>query len=597
MQFTRPYKGPTRKLVIAFDVGTTYSGVAYALLNPGEVPRIQGVTRFPGQENAAGDSKVPSILYYNPDGSVKAIGAEAALPSIALDAEDEGLHFVEWFKLHLRPRTLPSEDAIQSKVPPLPLGKTVTDVFADFLRYLFTCTRKYIIETHANGEYLWSTVEKNIEFVLGHPNGWGGNQQAKMRQAAVQGGLIPDNVVGYDHLHFVTEGEAGLHFCLQSGLITESVKNGHSVIIVDAGGGTVDLSTYRFVSVSPMTVEEIVAPDCIIQGSTTVNVRAHAFLQEKLKSSAYGNEEDIKTMLEYFQTSTKPIFKDDKETSYIRFGSMSCNDRAVGIRRGQLAVEGDNVASFFQPAIDAIVNAVREQQQAAPDTSRPKMVLLVGGFAASPWLFSRLQSASHGMGLNISRPDRHTSKAVAEGAVSFYLDNWVSVRVARVTYGVKCSIQYTPSAPDHAQRSSTISQRPSGKQLIPGHFSVLLAKGTRTREDEQVARAYRREAPEANLLDAIAADITCYQGKLKEPCWTDVEPDMYSTLCTVHADTSHVLKKKQIGPNGPYYSQDFNVILLCGLTELRAQISWMENAFNCSGPATIVYDDDTEAVV
>lgn len=53
--------------------------------------------------------------------------------------------------------------------------------------------------------------------------------------------------------------------------------------------------------------------------------------------------------------------------------------------------------------------------------------------------------------------------------------------------------------------------------------------------------------------------------------------DMYSTLCTVHADTSHVLKKKQIGPNGPYYSQDFNVILLCGLTELRAQISWMEN--------------------
>lgn len=61
---------------------------------------------------------------------------------------------------------------------------------------------------------------------------------------------------------------------------------------------------------------------------------------EKLKSSAYGNEEDIKTMLEYFQTSTKPIFKDDKETSYIRFGSMSCNDRAVGIRRGQLAVEG-----------------------------------------------------------------------------------------------------------------------------------------------------------------------------------------------------------------------------------------------------------------
>ena len=41
----RPYSGPLRKLVLAFDVGTTYSGIAYAILDPGEVPKIQGVTR------------------------------------------------------------------------------------------------------------------------------------------------------------------------------------------------------------------------------------------------------------------------------------------------------------------------------------------------------------------------------------------------------------------------------------------------------------------------------------------------------------------------------------------------------------------------
>lgn len=53
--------------------------------------------RFPGQENAAGNSKIPSIMYYNPDGSVRAVGAEAALPGLALDAEDQNLHFVEWY--------------------------------------------------------------------------------------------------------------------------------------------------------------------------------------------------------------------------------------------------------------------------------------------------------------------------------------------------------------------------------------------------------------------------------------------------------------------------------------------------------------------
>ena len=42
----KPYHGRLRGLVVAFDVGTTYSGISYAILDPGEVPKIQGVTRF-----------------------------------------------------------------------------------------------------------------------------------------------------------------------------------------------------------------------------------------------------------------------------------------------------------------------------------------------------------------------------------------------------------------------------------------------------------------------------------------------------------------------------------------------------------------------
>jgi hypothetical protein len=41
----KPYKGLQKKLVIAFDVGTTFSGVSYAVLVPGEPPLIQGVTQ------------------------------------------------------------------------------------------------------------------------------------------------------------------------------------------------------------------------------------------------------------------------------------------------------------------------------------------------------------------------------------------------------------------------------------------------------------------------------------------------------------------------------------------------------------------------
>ena len=66
----------------------------------------------------------------------------------------------------------------------------------------------------------------------------------------------------------------------------------------------------------------------------------HSNWLERLKYSAYGNDEDIKSMIDYFDKSTKPVFKDDKESSYIKFGSMSCNDPQVKIRRGQLMLSG-----------------------------------------------------------------------------------------------------------------------------------------------------------------------------------------------------------------------------------------------------------------
>ena len=46
MTFARPpYAGSSKKLALAFDIGTTFSGVSYALLDPGMVPEIKSVGR------------------------------------------------------------------------------------------------------------------------------------------------------------------------------------------------------------------------------------------------------------------------------------------------------------------------------------------------------------------------------------------------------------------------------------------------------------------------------------------------------------------------------------------------------------------------
>lgn len=86
------------------------------------------------------------------------------------------------------------------------------------MQYLFHCAKTYISESIPNGLAFWQSFERDIEFVLTHPNGWEGFQQSQMRQAAIQAGLIPDSAAGRARIQFVTEGEASLHFCIQHGL-------------------------------------------------------------------------------------------------------------------------------------------------------------------------------------------------------------------------------------------------------------------------------------------------------------------------------------------------------------------------------------------
>ncbi|KAI0918917.1 hypothetical protein AcW1_003564 [Taiwanofungus camphoratus] len=588
MPFVKAYHGQGRKLVLAIDVGTTYSGVSYCILDPGEVPKILSVTRYPGQEgeNRSRDTKIPSVLYYSQEGEVRAVGAEARLDATRLDAMDEDWILVEWFKLHLRPNSMQLKDA---HLPPMPDNKPVIQILADYLAYLYKCARNYISEAHPNGRQLLQS-ESDIEFVLSHPNGWGGSQQSEMRRAAVMAGLVPDTQGGQSRIHFVTEGEASLHFCITNGLAEDVIKTGNSLMIVDAGGGTVDLSTYRITNGSPVAAVESVAPDCLLQGSTFVNGRARSFLQGALKQSRFGNEEDIRTMLDYFESSTKPTFRNTEKPSYIKFGSLRDTDDKHDIKRGVLSLSGTEMAAFFRPSVQSIQQSIERQCKEAK--APVSIILLVGGFAASPFLRSQLQEYAQHAGLKLFCPENQPAKAVAEGALSSYLDHYVSARVARYAYGSRCVVPFHPVVPEHAKRADTVRFDASGSPVIPNRFSTILPKGTLVSEDKEFESSFCCESLEP--MCTISSDIRCYRGNLQNPLWTDEEPDMFSTLCTIHADVSQVPKVSRVGLRGIYYRQSFKVILLFGLAELKAQLSWNDNGEEKRSPATIVYDREKE---
>ncbi|KAG2043917.1 hypothetical protein BDR03DRAFT_1047251 [Suillus americanus] len=553
MFLREPYKGPTRKLVLAFDVGTTFSGVSYCILDPGEVPVIRGVARYPAQDSFGGNSKIPSILYYDLQGHVRAVGAEVLQEHVIEQAEDEGWVKLAWWKLHLRAKHLPSSHIRDADIEPLPQGKSAVEVLADFMRYLFQCARSYIQESHLN---LWRSVENSIEFVLTHPNVWEGQQQQQIRRAVELAGLISSKEE-QSHVHLLTEGEASLHFCVTNVIASdktpldvsdydysndeEDQSGSQGVIVVDAGGGTIDLSAYSM-KLSPTSFKEISPAECSLQGSVFVTSRARTLLQKKLSGSKrYSDPKIVAQMADIFDKSAKLWFRKPDEPSYIKFGTIRDKDLKYDIRSGQLKLAGFDIADLFEPSIEAIIEAVEQQRRVA---STPiSLICLVGGFAASDWLFVRLQEYFLPLGISFCRHDAHVNKAVADGAVSFYIDHLVSSQVARAIYGIECNALYNQD-PEHPARQHKGFVDVAGRLLIPDYFQGILLKGTQVSELREFRKSFHTTRTSLAACKIESTDIMCYKCALQEPQWLDVE------RCMPTGGQPHVDYQKLSVPSG-----------------------------------------------
>jgi hypothetical protein len=82
---------------------------------------------------------------------------------------------------------------------------SVDRVLTDFLRYMKKCIQEFIINAHADGQQLWDELYPGMHVVLTTPNGWEGDQQQRMRAAALESQLVGQN--GGQRVHFVTEAE------------------------------------------------------------------------------------------------------------------------------------------------------------------------------------------------------------------------------------------------------------------------------------------------------------------------------------------------------------------------------------------------------
>jgi len=113
-------------------------------------------------------------------------------------------------------------------------------------------------------------------------------------------------------------------------------------------------------------------------------------------------------------------------------------------------------------------------------------------------------------------------------------------------------------------------------------------------ETQEFRKSYSQTSEVRRNLREAGASLKAYRGAKADPQWMDEEPGAFSHLCTVWADTSAVSPTVHRERGRRYYTIEYDVVLLFGLTELQAHIRWVEKGVVRRSPAAIIYDEHIE---
>jgi hypothetical protein len=182
------------------------ASVSFIYLRPGEPQRIEQVTGWPGNNGGDDKTRTNSAFFYD----------EAHLPALwtAMDQDDQPvLHF----KSLMRPLNAPPKYGIKAYrlSGVLPEGKTIQDIYSDFLRLLLAYAKAFFQGSVKDGRSVWIDLYGSMEFIIAVPSTWGLDERLILLNASVQGGLVNSLASAQKRVHFMNEAEASIHFMSQ----------------------------------------------------------------------------------------------------------------------------------------------------------------------------------------------------------------------------------------------------------------------------------------------------------------------------------------------------------------------------------------------
>jgi len=440
--------------------------------------------------------------------------------------------------------------------------RDVVDAVADFLAKIHNHTTEILCKRYTEA-FVKTTP---VEFVLTVPAVWSDVAKNATLEAAERAGM--------SNLRVISEPEAAAVYTLKA-IQPNKLHVGDNMVVCDAGGGTVDLISYRITQLSPLAVEESQVGTGGLCGAAFLNYRFEDHVRLRLGVTIFEEMMEKKpkawqTALKYFEEYVKRNFDEEElEEFNVPFPGLADNEDA-GMDSGFLILTAEQVKDIFAPIITEVIRLVEQQVSAIHGRGGSvSAIILVGGFGQSSYLYTRLKShfstqcpppySEHAVPAGndsgrvvIKREDVDEKQnidvmqpvnawtAVVRGAVIRGLEgSIVTERRCRYHYGTTCS--------DHFDSNKHPLHRRYWHKLLEAYFAShcmkwYIAKNAQVSEQYAISFSFDRTFEEHEFHDNSMLTYTTRLyacSKDEALILYDAYPDIFE-VCSLNIDLTKV---------------------------------------------------------
>ncbi|KAK7914963.1 actin-like ATPase domain-containing protein [Apiospora marii] len=379
-------KQPEVVMAIGLDFGTTNSGFAYGLTGDQSIPGfilVDVIMEWHSYNKLTSErtsQKVPSRLHYDKQG---ALTWGHNIPKHA--------RVLQWFKLLLlREDELPdylrnSAHLREARALLQKLGTDAITVTADYLKLFWDhCIMKM---KESKGKNLVEEATFQVSFTV--PAIWSDTARKNLAEAVKRAGILDDRLPssnngvtpGKTTVKYISEPEAAAFFVLESQLgYRPDLKKGDRFMVVDCGGGTVDIICYEVVEPAPkLKIRECTEGTGDLCGATFLDQAFREYLVGTVGKStwdALSPRQKIDIMEATWEDNIKPDFTPDVQEAGAWPVNIPGQQEPIYLNSDEIRdVFQDSVITRIQGLVRAQINKMKVQQGIENDEVTPKLLL------------------------------------------------------------------------------------------------------------------------------------------------------------------------------------------------------------------------------